>query len=240
MTEKTTNKVLYGQIIDIEHITNDIRHSMFNLMDKFYFAEKESFFEDLSKKDSVILLRDDNSLIRGFTSSQLFDLNVHGKIVKILFSGDTIIHPDYWGSLELPRTWGKYMLDTIAKLGNIDLFWFLISSGFKTYRFLPAYFHEFFPRHDIATPKKMQETFDAAAYHLFSEKYNAETGIIKLQNPTPLKNGISDPTESNIKNPHIAFFLEKNPGYIYGDELACITRLTTNNIKPFVKRLIKA
>jgi len=198
-----------------------------------------AFFDDLAKKDTVIILKDLNENIRGFTSSMLFSIYIDDEELKILYSGDTIIHPDFWGSLELPRLWGQFMLNTIDNIGKTKLFWFLISSGYKTYRFLPAYFHKFYPRYNEQTPDEMQHISNVAADHLFADKYNANTGIIKLEQPTPLKDGISDPTEQNLKNPHISFFIEKNPGYINGEELACLTKLTIDNIKPFVKRLLK-
>jgi glyoxylase-like metal-dependent hydrolase (beta-lactamase superfamily II) len=178
--------------------------------------------------------------IKGFTSAKIFDLKIADETIKILFSGDTIIHPDFWGTLELPKIWGRFMLETLEEIGPQPLYWFLISSGFRTYRFLPAYFHEFYPRHDKATPTKMQEILDSAATRLFGNRYNPAEGIIRLEHPTPLRKGLSASGEERKGNPHIDFFLKSNPGCVEGDELACITQLTLENIKPFVKRLLRS
>ncbi|NCB38859.1 MAG: hypothetical protein EOM80_08825 [Erysipelotrichia bacterium] len=233
------NKILNGRVIAVSQIDATLKDAMFALMQQFYHSEKPAFLNDLSNKTAAVILEDPQGVLRGFTSAALFDLSVNGKPVKILFSGDTIIHPDFWGSLELPRVWGKFMYETLQKCGETPLYWFLISSGYKTYRFLPAYFLEFFPRFDCDTPPTIQKILDAAATSIFANRYEADQGIIKLQHPTPLKAGISDPTEERLQNPHIAFFLQKNPGYIAGDELACLTQLTWENFKPFVKRLLK-
>ncbi len=240
MTSRTAEKKLIGRVMSVTQLDAAIKDTMFELMHQFYFAEKKAFFDDLSHKTTVILLEDIDGVLRGFTSVALFDLNVNNQQVKILFSGDTIIHHDFWGSLELPRVWGKFMYETVKECKDVPLYWFLISSGYKTYRFLPAYFLEFFPRYDCQTPAELQLILDTAARQIFAEGYYPDKGIIKLKHPTPLRSGVSDPADERLQNPHIAFFLGKNPGYVSGEELACITRLSMENFKPFVKRLLKA
>ncbi|EKD81455.1 MAG: hypothetical protein ACD_39C01800G0002 [uncultured bacterium] len=240
MTSGSENdKKLNGRVIPVKQLSADAKRSMFELMHQFYFVEQASFLADLANKSSVVLLEDSQGALRGFTSVALFDLHIDNQPVKILFSGDTIVHPDFWGSLELPRVWGRFMLEALQECGDIPLYWFLISSGYKTYRFLPAYFKEFFPRFDSETPVKIQKIMDAAASKLFNSAYDAARGIIRLEHPTPLRSGVSDPTAERLANQHIAFFLARNPGYDAGDELACMTHLCLENFKPFVHRLLK-
>ncbi|MFZ5952227.1 MAG: hypothetical protein ACOYXC_16105 [Candidatus Rifleibacteriota bacterium] len=238
MSESQERK-LTGIIAPAATISETQRREMFALMHQFYLADETAFYHDLQNKHKIILLHDQEQKLQGFTSARLFDLEIKNGSIKILFSGDTIIHPDFWGTLELPRIWGRLMLDTINEIHGIPLFWFLISSGYRTYRFLPAYFHEFFPRHDAQTPAEMQNILDAAATFLFGSRYEPSSGIIKLEHPTPLREVIAPPGEERRKNPHIDFFLNRNPGYVNGEELACITQLGVDNIKPFVKRLLR-
>lgn len=238
--DNISEKKLFGRVLEVIDIDSALRDEMFALMHKFYFAEKTAFIRDLSAKTNVVLLEDQNGKLQGFTSVTIFHLEVEKRLVKILFSGDTIVHPDFWGSLELPRVWGKFMYETLQNCVDIPLYWFLISSGYKTYRFLPTYFNDFYPRHDVDTPEEMQKILHTAATKLFEENFNAETGIIKLNHPTPMRSEVSAVSNEKMQNPHVAFFVRKNPGYISGDELACITHLHQNNFKPFVKRLLKA
>lgn len=241
MTADTVSeKKLFGRVLEVVDIDAALRDEMFALMHRFYFAEKAAFFRDLSAKTNVVLLEDQTGKLQGFTSVTIFHLEVEARLVKILFSGDTIVHPDFWGSLELPRVWGKFMYETLLNCVDIPLYWFLISSGYKTYRFLPAYFKDFYPRHDVATPLEMQKILDTAAEKLFGEKYNHDNGIIRLSHPTPLRTEVGEVSDEKMQNPHVAFFMAKNPGHISGDELACITHLHQDNFKPFVKRLLKA
>ncbi len=238
-TGNSGSRTLNGRVVPVDQLSAELKGSMFGLMHEFYEVERESFFSDLSRKTTVILLEDSNGALRGFTSVALYDLNIDNQVARILFSGDTIIHPDFWGSLELPRVWGHFMYETLQSCGSIPLYWFLISSGFRTYRFLPAYFSEFFPRFDRPTPAEVQAVLDVAAVSLFGDTYDQKAGIVRLKSPTPLRAGVSEPSEERLQNPHIAFFLQKNPGHDAGDELACLTRLQWENFKPFVKRLLR-
>ncbi len=238
-SETTPDRALTGRIELVNRLDAELKMRMFELMHSFYQVEKSAFFDDLQRKTTAVLLEDSAKVLRGFTSVALSDLELDGKKLQIMFSGDTIIHPDFWGSFELPRVWGKFMFEVLQNAGSTPLYWFLLSSGFRTYRYLPAYFNEFFPRFDRQTPAAMQKILDAAACRLYGDAYDAGSGIVRLKNPTPLLPGVSDPSEERLKNPHIAFFLRKNPGYDAGDELACITRLHHENFKPFVHRLLK-
>ncbi len=44
--------------------------------------------------------------------------------------------------------------------------------------------------------------------------------------------------ESRADNKYIRFFIESNPHFARGDELACITEIADSNIKPAGKRLL--
>jgi len=238
--DSVSDKRLIGRVVEVGNIDAALRDEMFALMHSFYFAEKAAFFKDLSEKTNVVLLEDQSGRLQGFTSVTIFHLEVANRLVKILFSGDTIVHPDFWGSLELPRVWGRFMFETLQNCVDIPLYWFLISSGYKTYRFLPTYFKDFYPRHDADTPKEFQDILQTAALKLFGKNFNPATGIIKLSHPTPMRAEVGAVSNEKMQNPHVAFFVDKNPGYISGDELACITHLHKDNFKPFVNRLLKA
>ena len=106
---------------------------------------------DLQAKQWVILLYDDNRLC-GFSTQVVFDFPHEHRLTRILFSGDTIIDKHYWGSLALPVAWGRLMLLLQSSRPDTDLFWLLTSKGYKTYRFLPVFFHEFYPCYCTPTP----------------------------------------------------------------------------------------
>ena len=52
-----------------------------------------------------------------------------------------------------------------------------------------------------------------------------------------LREGLDEGPEGRLADPHIAFFLEKNPGWIRGDELVCLTEPIEENLTPAGRRM---
>ena len=236
-------KNLQGEIARIDSITDHDAEKMYALMISYYSNINEKTFKrDLLEKRDVILLRDkeDNS-IKGFSTLTLLERTVNKIPTSVLFSGDTIIDKEYWGTNELPKWWGKYAFSLIDKLSDREAYWFLMSKGYKTYRFLPVFFNEFYPRRDTEFPEKEKKILDTFAYFKFPENYNSKTGIISFEGKKDyLKQGVADIDESKMKNPDIRYFVKKNPGWQQGDELACLIRLTKDNFNGMGHRVINS
>ncbi|MBI3038636.1 hypothetical protein HYY75_06255 [bacterium] len=234
------NPRLTGRLIPAESRTAKMEEQMFRLMEThFQPIDREKFLADLKEKDKIILLEDLDGNIQGFTTIKILVTTFENEPIRVIFSGDTIIHRNFWGTLELPRTWGRFMLSSIREAQGIPLFWFLISSGYKTYRFLPVFFREFFPRFNVPTPKKMECLIEHLANVLFPDQFDKMKGTIALKFPTPLRPGIADLTPDRMKDPHISFFAQRNPDHYLGVELACLAPLEIGNLQPFVKRLLR-
>ena len=62
-------------------------------------ATREAFTRDLAEKHHVIVLKDEHRVVQGF--STLLRLQVEGAL--IVFSGDTIVTPGFWGQTALQR-----------------------------------------------------------------------------------------------------------------------------------------
>lgn len=239
MSRSDSGKILIGRVALVADLDDSLRSAMFDIMNEAYVVRLDSFMADLAAKDWAILLHDAGGALRGFTSLALMRTEVEGRAVRALFSGDTIIQPDFWGSLELPRVWGRFMMRMIEEAGTEDLYWFLISSGYKTYRFLPVFFREYFPRHDRPTPPDLQKLLDHLGAFRFGQRYEAGRGIVRLAEPTPLRAGIADLHEERLQDPDVAFFAARNPGHAQGEELACLAPLRPENLKPFIRRALR-
>jgi hypothetical protein len=192
----------------------------------------------LAEKDWVIVVADPSGQLCGFSTQRVLEVEVAGRLVSALFSGDTIIDRAHWGDQALAHVWGRLALSLIDR-GGADLYWFLISKGYKTYRFLPVFFHEFYPRHDTATPGLARAVLDALAGSRYPEDYDPEKGIIRA---TPqqywLRPDLADVPVERLADPHVRFFLACNPGYRWGDELCCLAPLTRDNFTRAAYRVI--
>ncbi len=234
-------KKLSGSLIPVQKLTQEDRERMFVLLDEhFSDVRYDAFIHDLNEKDWVIVLRDciDN-VIQGFSTQKILEVSLNGKVCRALFSGDTIVSRAYWQQTELMRIWGLFVLRLIDEYHNDELYWFLISMGYRTYRFLPVFFKEFYPCYKAEMPPEMKARIDTFARLKYPFEYNPLSGVIRLASPCmKLKKGISDVTEQLLSNPHINFFVGSNPFHYAGDELACIARLSRDNFNRAAYKMI--
>ena len=232
--------VLSSQTVGRASLSADTRQAMFALFDEYYLgATLEIFRRDLGNKNWVILLRDEEGRVQGFSTLALYESTIYGKKVGVVFSGDTIIRREYWGTSELPRAWAK----TVLREGMIlaqPLWWLLISSGYKTYRFLPLFYKEFYPHDNVPTPPDMQALLDHLARERFGADYDARRGIVRFASgATPLREGVAEIDQARLKDPNVAFFMAVNPGHALGDELVCLTRIHPDNYTAAAQRMFR-
>ncbi|MDW7670457.1 MAG: hypothetical protein SCK57_08965 [Bacillota bacterium] len=135
---------LQGKMVAVGQLNDRDRANLYRLMAAFYDdVTPEAFHRDLEEKDHSILLLDEDGTIQGFSTQKMLQVEAAGRRVTGVFSGDTIIHPDHWGSLELFKVFARHYI--AEQKEQEPLYWFLISKGYKTYKMLPLFFNEFYP-----------------------------------------------------------------------------------------------
>ena len=233
---------LNGSIVRPHNLTSLQCQQMFQLLQTYFDNVRlTDFKKDLAEKEWVVVLSDTQSgVVQGFSTLMRLNTNIDGQAIIALFSGDTIIHRDYWGETELPRLWGKHVFDLADAEPDARVFWYLISSGYKTYRFLPVFFKDFYPNHKTATPPPIKQILDRLGDLKFPGEYNPETGIIRFKKAVPLRDGVAEVTPQRLKNRHIAFFINTNPGHAEGDQLACLVELRRDNITAAGQRMLES
>jgi hypothetical protein len=232
---------LQGQSFPRAELSLTEVEQMYNLFREHYDHTSPALFErDLADKNWVILLREPASgALQGFSTLAFYSSTIEGRPVGVVYSGDTIIRPAFWGTPELPRAWIKTVMHQAAGLPQ-PCYWLLISSGYKTYRFLTVFFREFYPRYDGPTPPQVQRLIDHLAGERFGSDYCAEAGIVRFAvGATPLRDGLAGIDERRLKDPHVAFFIEHNPSHMQGDELVCLTRLDPTNFTAAGRRMAR-
>ncbi len=232
---------LTGQVRQPPELTSTERAEMYALLaDYFVNVTRPHFETDLAEKEWVILLTDTaTGQVQGFSTLMRLQITMDNQPIVAFFSGDTIIHRDYWSEVELPRLWGRHVFSLAETLcGQARVYWFLISSGYKTYRFLPVFFREFYPTYLRPTPPRVKRILDALACLKFPSEYDAGQGIIRFAQAAPLRPGVAEITERRLKDPHVAFFVAANPGHAQGDQLPCLVELTQTNLTPAGRRMM--
>lgn len=230
-----------GQLLAVHELDAKQRDAMFVLMDTYYTnLHRDEFERDLREKRWVIWIEDETSReLRGFSTQMLLELTVEGKPITALYSGDTIIAKEAWNEQALTHVWGRLALALMDHHPHGSLYWFLISKGYKTYRFLPVFFHEFFPRPDVPTPPEMRSILDALARWKFADLYDPARGVVRASpRKDRLKAGVADVTPERLKDPQVQFFLERNPRHQEGEELCCLAPLSRENFTAAAYRVI--
>ena len=235
---------LAGVVVPRVDLSAFDRDSMFTILCAYFSGVcRVQFDADLDEKDKVIVLRDrDDGQIQGFSTLLRMEVSIDGRNVVAFFSGDTIVAREYWGESILSRLWGQTVFaeaDKIAVLRpSTQVYWFLICSGYKTFRFLPVFFREFYPNPKQETPEAMKHVIDTLARARYGARYDAVSGVVRFENATPLRQGVADITEARLRDPMVSFFAEKNPGHVRGDELACITEISRSNLTRAGERMV--
>ncbi|MBF0595516.1 MAG: hypothetical protein HQL22_11205 [Candidatus Omnitrophica bacterium] len=222
-------KKLTSKIIKVSQTNDDLLNAMFHLMDQDYAGVTlDKMKRDLSNKQYLLLLSDEAGQLRGFTTMQIFDSYSKGHAVKIMYSGDTVISSEFRGELELMRAWWRFVCMLGKEHPGIDLYWMLISKGWRTYKFLPLFFKEFYPNRSCETPKEFREFIDRLGTFKFPKEY--KKGLVTPQQPDFLRSGMSDIPVNRKNDADVIFFLEKNPDFYKGTELVCVTKLHSANL----------
>ena len=228
---------LESQIVAVNELRPDDIAQMCRLMQAHYEGVTErQFAADLNAKQWAILLHDQGHLY-GFSTQVLFDHVYEGGVVKVLFSGDTVIEKSHWGSLALPVAWGRLMLSLLATHPGTDLYWLLTSKGYKTYRFLPVFFREFQPCYNGNQRPLKRNCCKASPFIALEPAMIRSAGILRAEPGNQrLREGIAELDNRRLRDPHVAFFQQLNPGHAQGDELVCLARFHPDNLNPYIRR----
>jgi hypothetical protein len=231
-----------GELVTVEALGEELVERLYHIYEGCYDGgDPRRFRHDLSEKRWVILLRDlESGTVVGFSTQRITDVVVGGRPVRALFSGDTIIDPGYWGEQALVQTFCVLVGRLLAAAEGRLLYWFLISKGHRTYLYLPTFFHEFFPRYDRAESPFEAELMSRLGRERFGADFDASAGIVRPQGPHDRLKPQLDGSARRRQNPHVAFFLAKNPGHAEGEELLCVASLHPDNLRPIVRRSVVA
>lgn len=219
--------ILTSSPLPVGFLTGTEHDEMFALMAGHYGGVSKSAFDaDLERKNEVILLHDESGRIRGFTTCAW---NPCGEMEAgdVIFSGDTVIDRECWGTQELVRGFCRRAGELQRHSGR-KLYWFLISKGHRTYRYLPLFARRFHP-HPERVENELERLAGEIAGKMFGAAWQADEGVIRLgESGGHLREELDAVRDANR---WVDFFKERNPGYLSGDELVCLTEMDEGNLR---------
>lgn len=72
----------------------------------------------------------------------------------------------------------------------------------------------------------------------FGAAYDRASGIVRLASPQPLRGELRDIPVEKLSDPHVGFFVARNPGHVNGDELVCLADLSPENLTSAGRRMV--
>lgn len=211
--------------------------AMYALFCGYYADTTEAAFRaDLAGKSHAILLHA-GAALAGFSTLTL----IPGPGYRTIFSGDTIIDRDHWGEQGLALAFCNFAGILKAQQPDVPLYWFLISKGYRTYRYLHLFSKQYWPSYRADAAPELKQVLDTVAGAKFGDCYDAATGVIRF----PQSRGHLRPDWATVRDnlrerPEVQFFLERNPHFAAGEELACITLLDPANLRSVAQRAFMA
>jgi hypothetical protein len=213
------------------------RDEMFALLAQhFDGVSRDQFESDLAEKNWIIEIRREGELV-GF-STLLVCEQYCDRPLTVIYSGDTIVAPEAWGSPSLARTWIAAVNHLRGARPARPCYWLLLTSGFRTYRFLPVFWREFYPRCDAPVPHHMQRLLDHLAQVRYGASYDAGEGLVRFPHPQRLRGTLGLTPKGRAGDQHVAYFLARNPEHAHGVELACITEICDRNLTAAGRRMV--
>ncbi len=228
--------IRYDNISAAQLCSCDIK-KLYGIFAEYFEYDLVSFTADIMKKKIItLLILEENNEIIGFSTN---DYKVYEQMgFVVLFSGSTVVDEKYRNEGALIESYLSICASLLKQFSDKKIYWHLISMGYKTYRFLPLFFNDFYPSCLYETPEQMKELLDFISKDRFGSNYDSKTGLIHVPGCEKLLPEHAEVPEDRRKDKHIRFFLEKNPEFAEGYELSCITEITLDNFRSIPKRIL--
>jgi hypothetical protein len=243
-TEPVTANAITANAMHRVALTSTDRDELFALLSEHFDGVlPDQFQRDLDEKDWVLRIRSGppaSSRLIGFTTLQASTALHERRTIRVLYSGDTIMAPEGWGSPVLAKAWIALVHRMQAEHPHDPWYWLLLSSGFRTYRFLPVFWRDFWPRFDQDTPVGMHTLLTTLAQHRFGAQFDAQRGVVRFDRPQRLRGELAEVPAGRATDPHIRYFLACNPGHADGDELVCLAPINDDNLSTAGVRVVRS
>lgn len=231
--------MLTSELLPVSSLDRPTIERMYEVFERHYDSTTWSRFnQDLAPKHWVLLLRDECLSLRGFSTLQVYERQHQGESCRILFSGDTVIDRDHWGKQELAFNWLRLAGRLKGERPDLRHFWFLVSKGHRTYRYLPAFAQRFFPHWREPIPAFEAGLLESLAADHFGAHFAPGTGVVRFsESQGHLRTSLAEISARDLRLDSVRYFLARNPGYARGDELCCLCELEPGNLKSIGRRL---
>ncbi len=237
---KGLNERIYSRFIALKNLKTADINAMYRIYSRFYQnTTHATFLDDLQNKTGAIVARTRSTKrIIGFSTLTVFDCDIDGKKIRGIFSGDTIVEPEFWGSRCLHVAFYRQILLARLRHPFTPLYWFLISKGYKTYLLLTRNFYDYYP--DRNQPdSKLGDIVRAFSKQQYPNAFDPERMLLDFgEGAACLDENVAQITpEIRAQEPDIAYFEDCNPSWRQGTELPCAGEISFSALTKYCYHL---
>ncbi len=202
---------------------------MFALFSRYYRdVAFETFSSDLSEKDVVWVFAQRGAVV-GFTTLLVRE----SEREALLYSGDTVLERELWGSKLLQRAFLREIVRVKLRRPWRPAYWLLMSKGERTYLMMRRNFPVSYPRAGATAPSRLARVMDAFYAQKFGAAYDPERGLVRFgerRGAVREEHLAAQAAQREGGDAEAAFFLKRNPEHADGVELACIAELRLRDV----------
>lgn len=227
---------------EIHELTSEDKNQMWILYQQYYsFCEREKFEKDLKLKSHCFVGYDHQKQVKGFCLFKYYDVDYAGETVSILYTGDTMFHPSYWGAKSLHVAFIGFCTKKMIRYPKKKIYWHLISSGCRTYMSMARSTAKYYPNFKAKTPQFEQGLINLITKQQFGEQFNEKTGLVEFnqKNEGVFKVDFAPIDEKALEIDEIKYFAKKNPEYAKGVELSCVAQIGVETFFFVVDKILK-
>lgn len=195
---------------------------------------REAFEASLRRADDVLRFYDRSSgELCGMSLVSAWAAEHAGRPFRVIWTGAALLKPEYRGINALHRAGLWRLARERARHPLARILWFFDTFSVKSYVMLPRNeLFEYWPRLDRPTPEWEQGVIDTLCRAAAPDAWDPVRGVIGCQGRR-LKPGVADAPPDH-PDPHVRFFLERNPRYREGERLPCLVPLTPRNVASII------
>ena len=177
--------------------------------------------------------------LRGFSFIDKSCSQVNGRKCTLIKTGLSLFNAKYQGGPILYYVILYHSFMEMIKHPTVPVFLMGRTASYKSYLMLVNSVTSTYPRYDAPAPDYIKAVLHhyANTERLPGEEYDPTSFVLKRET-TNIKRFVAPITEKDLKNPHIKFFVENNPGWSKGHLMFCASPLTKSDLlKVFLKAL---
>jgi hypothetical protein len=208
--------------------TRDQWDEIWRFSSQYIEATRDAYEASIRQKSEIVLIRERDVLV-GLGAVDLYSLSHEGTPSWIIFVGNTIFAEGYRGHNIVEKTGFLYFLWLRLRHPTHRIYLAYGTFSYKTFLMLSRNFVEYWPHPTQETPEREATLIDHLARRYYGDAWEPARQVMRASAVYNLKGWVAAIDESRKKDPHIQFFLQKNPNYQQGESVFCLVPLHASN-----------